>query len=250
MAKQLVGDSRTTTIRFGQIDGAGIVFYPRYFQMLERFFEHVDLFSPPRSVKTQFVRPNRLGDEVTLYFDGSAGKNNWNVSGQFAEAEHFRISGSVELSSKNTHGTSGDYFSATSFSLGTWACDASGKLSLSTYYEFLSDAVERWFESIVQVPFRELHFKRRLGIPTVSFATDITRMPEKSEEIEMLVAADHVGTKSMRLNHTLRVGDESLIVTRQTIVFVKFDGPGYSSVSIPADIGNAVRDQQSKTGGH
>lgn len=69
-------------VRFGDVDGAGIVFYPRYCEMLnasvEEWFEH-DLgvsFSelhmkrrlgcPTVSLQCEFLAPSKLGEELTI----------------------------------------------------------------------------------------------------------------------------------------------------------------------------------------
>jgi 4-hydroxybenzoyl-CoA thioesterase len=67
-------------VRFAHVDAAGIVFYPRYFEMLnqvvEEWFEaelgtsfrdlHVDGSNgvPAVRVETDFLRPSRLGDRL------------------------------------------------------------------------------------------------------------------------------------------------------------------------------------------
>lgn len=71
--------SKTEKIRFEHIDYAGIVFYPRYLQMLnglvEDWFEealdspfasmHQTHGIPTVSLEVQFQRPARLGDVIT-----------------------------------------------------------------------------------------------------------------------------------------------------------------------------------------
>ncbi len=70
------------TVRFAHIDAAGIVFYPRYLEMVnetvERWFEEglgvsfKDLHlthhrgAPTRRVAAEFVKPSRLGDRLTF----------------------------------------------------------------------------------------------------------------------------------------------------------------------------------------
>lgn len=64
-------------VRFAHVDGAGIVFYPRYFEMLnaavEDYFAHLGvsfaamhgerrLGVPTVKLETEFVSPSRLGD--------------------------------------------------------------------------------------------------------------------------------------------------------------------------------------------
>ena len=67
-------------IRFRHCDPAGIVFYPRYFEMIndtvETFFDIVLGFSfgsmhpqngiPTAQIQTRFTAPSRLGDELVI----------------------------------------------------------------------------------------------------------------------------------------------------------------------------------------
>ena len=70
------------TVRFGHVDAASIVFYPRYLEMLneavERWFEeglgisfkelHVVLHrgAPTKRIAVDFLKPSRLGDKLTF----------------------------------------------------------------------------------------------------------------------------------------------------------------------------------------
>lgn len=72
----------STQIRFGQVDAAGITFYPRYFEMLNAAIE--DWFSdalgvsfqimhfergigvPTVQLSAEFFSPSTLGDELTI----------------------------------------------------------------------------------------------------------------------------------------------------------------------------------------
>lgn len=67
-------------VRFNHVDAAGIVFYPRYYEMLnqvvEEWFEQQldssfreitlehNTGIPAASINTQFVNPSRLGDDL------------------------------------------------------------------------------------------------------------------------------------------------------------------------------------------
>ena len=62
---------RTVTIRFSHIDGAGIVFYPRYFELLSELFAELPFAKTPFAMQTDFLRANYLGDEIQITFDGS-----------------------------------------------------------------------------------------------------------------------------------------------------------------------------------
>lgn len=78
-----MGFLRTQKIMFKHCDPAGIVFYPRYFEMIndcvEAFFEdalhypfglmHPENGVPTVQIETQFMAPSRLGEviEIILY---------------------------------------------------------------------------------------------------------------------------------------------------------------------------------------
>ena len=71
----------TTKVRFAHVDGAGIVFYPRYFEMLNSAVEdwfasmgldframHLDrgIGIPTVRLECEFVAPSVLGDDLTI----------------------------------------------------------------------------------------------------------------------------------------------------------------------------------------
>lgn len=73
--------STTTQIRFAHVDAAAIVFYPRYFEMLNAAVEdwfaamghdfrtlHVDrgLGTPTVKLETEFLSPSELGDMLAI----------------------------------------------------------------------------------------------------------------------------------------------------------------------------------------
>jgi 4-hydroxybenzoyl-CoA thioesterase len=73
-------------IRFQHVDYAGIVFYPRYFEMLncilEDFYDealglpfnkmHETGGIPTVDLKVKFIKPARLGEVLTKYFCGKS----------------------------------------------------------------------------------------------------------------------------------------------------------------------------------
>lgn len=78
----MTGFVKTITIRFQHCDPAGIVFYPRYYEMLNAVVEdwfdealglsfrrmHLEqgVGVPAVTIETRFLRPSRLGDRVTF----------------------------------------------------------------------------------------------------------------------------------------------------------------------------------------
>lgn len=80
-----MGYSRTIAVEFNHCDPAGIVFYPRYFEMvnsvIENFFAGVLGYSfarihldeghavPTAQIDIRFLRPSRLGERLTFTLD-------------------------------------------------------------------------------------------------------------------------------------------------------------------------------------
>ncbi len=77
-----LGFCTSTQIRFGQVDAAGITFYPRYFEMLNNAVEdwfaqalgadfrsmHIDrgIGVPTVKLSAEFLSPSMLGDHISI----------------------------------------------------------------------------------------------------------------------------------------------------------------------------------------
>ena len=73
---------REILVRFGHCDAAGLVFYPRYFEMISDFvedwfeeglaasapglFHHKQLLTPSVHFTVDFIKPTRYGDRLTF----------------------------------------------------------------------------------------------------------------------------------------------------------------------------------------
>lgn len=106
--------STTIKVRFGDVDPAGIVFYPRYFEMLnsavEDWFEDLlgvsfstlhlvsGLGVPTVRLDCDFAAPSRLGEviEVTLWVL-KLGRSSCSASFAMSSAGTVRLSGTVVL---------------------------------------------------------------------------------------------------------------------------------------------------------
>ena len=77
------------TVRFPQVDVAGIMFFPRYFELLLRYFPNSPVSETPLAMRTRFLRSNRMGDRLRLSFSGNA--ESWHYSGTTDDKEHFRV---------------------------------------------------------------------------------------------------------------------------------------------------------------
>ncbi|MEM7501256.1 MAG: thioesterase family protein [Pseudomonadota bacterium] len=224
------------TIRFPQIDAAGILFYPRCFELLSRYFERTPVDAAPVSMQTTFAHPLRLGDRISLQLEQEGRR--WAYSATLAGRECFRVvslEAFPELGGSDGHETQAG-------PIGRWACGPSGHMSLSRSFEYVNVAVEEYLEHVTGSTFANLHVERRIGIPTVEFLTRVRDLPLAGDTVCVVSRALAVGTTSLTLAHELRRGEECLIENRQVVVFVEMEADGYRSVRIPADVREALEE--------
>ncbi len=234
----------TSTIRFSHVDAAGIIFFPRYFEMLLRNFAGSPLAHPPFTMRTEFRRPNRLGDKLTI--SARQVGDEWSYSGELDGIEHFSVVNlpddvpnampAVEQKSRPGFRTEPEV-------VGSWTADPEGVLHLSRYFELVSDTVEMWMESALGVTFHTLHIKEGFGIPTARMTVQLRELPRVTDEICMTMQAVAVGRKSLTLRSRLLRGEECLVDNEQVVVFVAMQPNGYSSIVIPDDIRARLQEQ-------
>jgi len=221
---------REVVIRFPQVDPAGIVFYPRYFEMVFRYFPDSRLANPPVGIKTRFLKPNRFGDRVELVFVSG---DDWSVRGRMNGAEYFSMT-PIDTGDAAPPGTPA-YRSATD-TVGRWCTGDDGRMQLSRYFELLNMAIEEWFEQTLGSPFAEIHADRKVGIPTVQFETRVTALPMSGNSYSIWIKPEKIGSRSLTFTSWLVSGDRCLVENRQVVVFVRMLADGYVSMEIPPDI--------------
>jgi acyl-CoA thioesterase FadM len=225
--------TQTVTIRFAHVDAAGIVFYPRYFELLARVFPESELASPPFAMRTEFLRPNRLGDQLRIIYERE--QDGWRYSGRMDDVEYFRIASLAkdeQAFSVRAHRTETTAFRTNPGVVGAWASDASGHMSVSHYFELVSDTIELWFEAALDLPFQNLH-ATKMRVPTVRFTTRCRTLPRTGEEVAMWMRPVHLGNKSVTFRSWLVRGDECLIDNEQVIVFVEIEQGGFRGIPVP-----------------
>ena len=229
------------TIRFPQVDPAGIVFYPRYFEMVYRSFPKLPFAAPPLAIRTRFLRPNRLGDHLDLRLEDG---DDWTVTGSKDGAEHFSMRAlALAPPEPRAHDAAVDAFSTLPASVSDWMADRSGHMSLSRYFECLNIAIEEWFESTLGLPFHALHVGRDIGIPTVQFDTNVRCLPSFGDTFSIRLRPVKLGSRAMTFRSWLVCGDECHVENEQVVVFVRMLPDGYESITIPDDVSDKFRQQ-------
>lgn len=89
-------NTRTVRIEWGQCDAAGIIFFPRYFEIIDasthallekalgmtvhEMLKHYRFAGyPARATRAEFVKPTRFGDDVTVTSSITLGRSSFTV---------------------------------------------------------------------------------------------------------------------------------------------------------------------------
>lgn len=249
-AMSLAGE-RQTTIRFAHIDGAAIVFYPRYIELIGAIFPELPLDTTPFQLDQTFRKTNRLGDCLTMQCEGRTGGSDWSVSGSVDGAECFSVRCAAlerPAVAEQQDAFAGSSFEAASFRIHPYAVDRNGRFHLSRYFESVNEAVERWFEGTLGMPFSQLQSVRRDGIPTVSLQTRAYELPRLGDDVQMRVRPIHLGRRSLAIKSRLMRGNGCLLETEQVLVFIKLQAGEYASADVPSSLRPRIERQMSAAG--
>ncbi|MEM7278961.1 MAG: hypothetical protein AAF385_12620, partial [Pseudomonadota bacterium] len=209
------------TIRFSHVDAAGIVFYPRYFEMLVRAFPEMAVAREHFCLETEFTRPNKLGDRMQLTAQATA--SGLTMRGIQNDETHFSVCLSA-LALDEKMPVLVPAFTAPPFTIHAVECGPDGHWHLPRYFEAINRVVEQWFAAM-QWPFSHLHSVRHEGVPTVRLDTSCRRLPCEGDELNFQLTPIKVSNRSIQFESSLMQQGECLIQSRQIVVYVEhFDG--------------------------
>lgn len=231
-----------TTIRFPQVDAARIIFYPRIFELLSQYFPDRPLAVTPHAFSLDFLKPNRLGDELKIVFEQHESTSTWSFSGRVNGTDHF-VMRSLDTTdadlSLDAHYSETASFKTGDDQVGDWMSDRSGVMHLSRYFEQVCIAVEEWFENTLDCPFYQNFARREIGIPTVRFTTRCRELPLVGDTVSVWIRPQRLSNSSMTFKSWLVRDDECLVESEQVVVFVGMLKDGFKPISIPDDIRRA-----------
>lgn len=239
-------EKRCVTIRFPHVDNAGIVFYPRYLEILHKHFPALPIFETPAAFELEFRKPNRLGDRLEIISDHTPGERDWRVAGRMQDADYFTVSPmSPETKRNPVDAVPADdkVFATSDITVGEWMLDKHGYMSLSRYFETFNVSVEKWFEATLKLPFHQLHVDRRVGIPTVRFRTQCHELPKAGDTVKFKFRPVRIGSRSMTSRSWMVRGNNCLVENEQVIVFVQMRENGYDTIEIPGYVREAFAAQ-------
>ena len=238
--------SRSATIRFSHVDPAGIVFYPRYFELLADKFPSFALSTAPFAFRIEFLKPNHLGDELQIEYETDGSTTAWKFWGRMSGSEHFSIHSlpiGEDMPGTDAHRPDVPAFRAPPLQVRAWASGGDGSLQVSRYFEMISSAVEQWFEKSLDLPFRQLHMVGKNGIPTVKLETRCLQLPRVGDSVETWVRPADIGNRSIHFTTWLVRDGECLMETQQVIVFVRMNAAGFHSEALPDTLRERLQKQ-------
>ncbi len=243
---------RSLTIRFSHIDGASIVFYARYFEMLSELFTDVPFAKAPFAIRTEFLKPNYLGDEIKIVFEGTDSRlkpllqgTQWSFTGTIGDTKHFSIASLPQAESgldADAHCPDQPAFQSDAMLMSPWATDCTGFLQTSRYFESLNAAVEQWFPRALDTSFHRFHADGN-GMPTVVMKTRCRELPAAGESVTVWIRPTEIGKKSLTYKTWMVRDNECLLETEQIIVFVKIEGRDFHTMPIPEKMRERLQEQ-------
>ena len=226
---------RSLTIRFSHIDGAGIVFYARYFEMLSELFTDAPFAKAPFAVRSDFLKPNYLGDQLTITCENNSSGGDWTFIGSIGDTKHFTIASMSQAEyglDADAHRPDQPAFQSDAMLVSPWATDCTGFLQTSRYFESLNAAVEQWFPRVLGTSFHGFHSDGN-GMPTVVMKTRCRELPAAGETVSIWIRPTSIGEKSLTYTSWMVRDNECLLETEQIIVFVKIEGRDFHTMPIP-----------------
>jgi acyl-CoA thioesterase FadM len=228
-------------IRFSHIDGAGIVYYPRYFEMLADSFPQQFAMLHPAQLELTFRHPVRLGERLYLQQKAPGASGDFRLEGQSGGNLCFelRMTALAQTADEAAEETADQSWLNHSnafvrqVQIGDWMCGADSRLHLGRCYELTAVLMEEWFTHALDCPFATLESTDGALVPTVRLQTAVHELPKSGDWVTASLSVLHIGHSSLGLGMSIQRDDRLLVQTRQTIVFVRHENGQLGSVDIP-----------------
>ena len=117
-------------------------------------------------------------------------------------------------------------------------CDPAGIVFFPQYFVLFNGLVEDWVSDALGIPYAELIGVRRIGLPTVSLATDFRAVSRMGEIVSFGLSVERLGTRSFTLALDCRHDGKERVSARHVIVSTDLDT--HRAVALPADLRNAI----------
>ncbi len=230
-------------IRFSQIDGAGIVYYPRYFEMLAESFPQQFAMQKAATLDLTFHQPVRLADQLILEPTGQADDLQFSVTGRSEGKLSFEIHKTRLQKSEPAPWLDDQAAFVRETTIGNWMCGTDSRLHLSRSYELTAVLMEEWFSKTLLCPFATLGSVDGALVPTARLQTYVYELPQAGDRVRLSLSVLHIGRSSLGMGMTIRRNGQLLVQSQQTVVFVASQNNQLSSVEIPLSVRQRLEQQ-------
>jgi 4-hydroxybenzoyl-CoA thioesterase len=114
-------------------------------------------------------------------------------------------------------------------------CDPAGIVFFPRFLEMMNDLTEDWFEQGLGIPFDELHFVRRHGVPLVHTHVEFVKACRMGERLTLELQVETLGRSSIVLRVRGLVRGEERLRLRHKIAMVSMDAGRLRATPIPDD---------------
>lgn len=123
------------------------------------------------------------------------------------------------------------------FSIETWIqgtqCGHGGLLQPNRYFELVNQVVEEWFEQGLTLSFAELHFERRIGVPTGQLSFRLHTPVIRGERIRLCLQVARISNRTVELHITGSCNAAPRFEADAVLVMVDLSAPVLKSYPIP-----------------
>ena len=117
-------------------------------------------------------------------------------------------------------------------------CDPAGIMFFPQVFRRFQDLVESWITDALGIPYAELLGPRRVGLPSVRWESDFTRVSRMGDLVTLQLAVERLGDRSLTLRFELHGDDGLRVSARQVIVCTSLDT--HRSAPFPDDLRAAI----------
>jgi 4-hydroxybenzoyl-CoA thioesterase len=114
-------------------------------------------------------------------------------------------------------------------------CDPAGIVFFPRFLEMMNDLTEDWFEQGLGIPFDELHFVRRHGVPLVHTRVEFVKACRMGERLMLELQVEALGRSSIVLHIRGLVRGEERLRLRHKLAMVSMEGGRLRATPIPDD---------------
>jgi 4-hydroxybenzoyl-CoA thioesterase len=116
-------------------------------------------------------------------------------------------------------------------------CDPAGIVFYPQYFVMFNALVEDWIDAL-DIGYRTLIVKRRIGLPTVHLKADFRAVSRMGNRVRLSLDVERVGSRSITLHLSCDGADGPRMTMQQVLVTTSLDT--HHAIEIPTDLRDAI----------